>query len=239
MDKRDLSNLNREELVDLVVDLANQKEEKEAAEQKLAAEGSADGAVSSEQSSSIREKHKELILERAQNEKNKIAYRKRFWKILGRTLATIVVVVAIAVLISTLFMPVIQVSGDSMSPTLNDGDVLVLFKTKSLKNGDICCISWQNKLLLKRVIGLPGDSIDIKEDGTVFVNGKVLDEPYLIEKSIGISDMTFPYVVPGDSYFVMGDKRSTSIDSRNSLVGNVGRDQIVGKMLFRIWKSSK
>ena len=122
-----------------------------------------------------------------------------------------------------------------MEPSLHDGDILLLVKTGNYKEGKLCCISWQNKLLIKRVIAKAGDTIDIDAEGNVSVNGVPLNEPYLTEKSLGECDITFPYQVPDGRIFVMGDKRSTSIDSRNSAVGSVGDDQIIGQVLFKVW----
>ena len=174
--------------------------------------------------------------EQVEAELEKIRYRRRFGRTLLQTAAVLVVVAAAAVLISTIFMPVIQVSGSSMSPTLNDGDVLVTLNTKRISYGDLCCVSWQNKMLLKRVIGLSGDTVSIAEDGSVTVNGVLLDEPYVIEKSLGQCDITFPYVVPEDKIFLLGDNRLLSADSRSADIGCIGHDQIIGKVLFRIWK---
>ncbi|MBR3045150.1 MAG: signal peptidase I [Oscillospiraceae bacterium] len=174
--------------------------------------------------------------EQVEAELEKIRYRRRFGRTLLQTAAVLVVVAAAAVLISTIFMPVIQVSGGSMSPTLNDGDVLVTLNTKRISYGDLCCVSWQNKMLLKRVIGLSGDTVSIAEDGSVTVNGVLLDEPYVIEKSLGQCDITFPYVVPEDKIFLLGDNRLLSADSRSADIGCIGHDQIIGKVLFRIWE---
>lgn len=174
--------------------------------------------------------------EQVEAELEKIRYRRRFGRTLLQTAAVLVVVAAAAVLISTIFMPVIQVSGSSMSPTLNDGDVLVTLNTKRISYGDLCCVSWQNKMLLKRVIGLSGDTVSIAEDGSVTVNGVLLDEPYVIEKSLGQCDITFPYVVPEDKIFLLGDNRLLSADSRSADIGCIGHDQIIGKVLFRIWE---
>lgn len=174
--------------------------------------------------------------EQVEAEMQKIRYRRKFGRSLLQTVAVLVVVAAAAVLISTIFLPVIQVSGSSMSPTLNDGDVLVTLNTKQVSYGDLCCVSWQNKMLLKRVIGLSGDTISIAEDGSVTVNDRLLDEPYVIQKSLGQCDITFPYQVPENQIFILGDNRSLSADSRNADIGCISNDQIVGKVLFRIWK---
>ena len=134
-----------------------------------------------------------------------------------------------------LFLPVLQVSGDSMNPTLEDRDILLLVKSDSMKTGDLCGFYWQNKLLLKRVIGQPGDVISMDEDGHVTVNGTVLDEPYVDELALGECDIRFPYQVPENRYFVLGDHRSVSIDSRSSVIGCVGKSQVVGRVFLRIW----
>ena len=122
-----------------------------------------------------------------------------------------------------------------MEPTLSDGDVLVLINTDNYSSGQLCCIAWQNKLLIKRVIALPGDVVDIDQYGTVSVNGEILDEPYVTDKSLGECDIDFPYQVPEGTFFVMGDRRASSIDSRSSAVGSVDGDQIVGRVLFKVW----
>lgn len=150
-------------------------------------------------------------------------------------LVTLVVVAAVAVLLATLFLPVLQVSGDSMNPTLEDKDILLLVKSDSMKTGDLCGFYWQNKLLLKRVIGQPGDVISMDEDGHVTVNGTVLDEPYVDELALGECDIRFPYQVPENRYFVLGDHRSVSIDSRSSVIGCVEKSQVVGRVFLRIW----
>ena len=170
---------------------------------------------------------------------DKLAYRAKLRKVLASTISVLIVVAAAAVLLSTLFLPVIQVSGDSMEPTLGNGDIILLVKTKHFSTGQLCCVAWQNKLLLKRVIGLPGDKIDIDADGNVSVNDVPLDEPYVIEKSLGECDISFPYEVPDEKIFVLGDRRDTSIDSRSSAIGCISYDQMVGRMVFRIWKSKK
>ena len=129
--------------------------------------------------------------------------------------------------------------GSSMEPTLADEDIILLAKTNSFQTGELCGFYWQNKLLLKRIIGTPGDIIDIKEDGTVFVNGEEIEEPYVSEKALGECDLTFPYQVPENRYFVMGDHRTVSIDSRSSVIGCVEKEQIIGKVIMRIWPLSE
>lgn len=173
--------------------------------------------------------------EQVETERSSLKKKAKFKKTLRNAVAVLVVVAAIAVLLSTLFLPVIQVSGDSMEPTLHNGDVIVLHKTQKFKSGQLCCVSWQNKLLLKRIIGLPGDYIKIDEEGNVYVNNELIDEPYAQNKCLGECDITFPYLVPEGKLFVLGDRRDTSIDSRSSAIGCVDKEQIIGQVLFKIW----
>jgi len=161
--------------------------------------------------------------------------RKRFHNILRSTIFVLATVAAVSILIATLLFPVLRIYGSSMKPTLEDGEIVVALKIKEFQPGDLVAFYYNNKLLIKRVIGAPGDWINLTEDGTVYVNGSPLDEPYVVEKSFGTCDLELPYQVPAEQYFVMGDHRSTSIDSRSSTVGCVGKDQIVGKILIRVW----
>ena len=126
-----------------------------------------------------------------------------------------------------------------MSPTLEHNDIVVLLKTKNFGRGDLIGFYYQGKILLKRVIALPGDEVAINADGNVYVNGALLEEPYAIDKVLGDCDLEFPYTVPGTSYFVMGDRRSNSVDSRNSVIGAISREDIVGKVFIRVWPLSK
>ena len=173
--------------------------------------------------------------EEVKAERDRLAYRSRYGRVLRSTIYALVVVAAVAVLLATLFLPVLQVSGTSMEPTLADGDIILLLKSESFTTGDICGLYWQNKLLLKRVIGGPGDIIDIDAAGNVTVNGQALDEPYVTDKALGECDITLPYQVPENRYFVMGDHRSTSVDSRSSVIGCIEKEQIVGRAFLRVY----
>ncbi len=170
-----------------------------------------------------------------QGELKRERYKRRFRRLLKSTVNALIVVSAVAALIATLVLPVLQISGTSMEPTLKDGDIVLLVKTKEMKSGDLCAFYYSNKILLKRVIATPGDYIWIESDGTVFLNGEKLDEPYISEKALGECDIEFPYQIPENSYFVMGDKRETSIDSRSSVIGCITEDQIVGKIFCKFW----
>lgn len=168
-------------------------------------------------------------------ERRRLRYKRRYRRTLRSTVAILIVAAALAVLAATLWMPVLRVYGSSMAPTLENGQILVSVKSTSFAPGDIIAFYHGNKLLIKRFIAGPSDYVDIQEDGSVLVNGNLLDEPYLPEKAFGETDIELPYQVPERRYFVMGDNRSVSIDSRSSVVGCVAEDQIVGKVVFRVW----
>lgn len=174
---------------------------------------------------------------KAQVETERKRYRrqKAYNKALRGTIYVLTIVAAVAVLIATLILPVLQIEGKSMEPTLSNGDIVLLIKTTRFERGDLCAFTWNNKLLVKRVIGLPGDWIEIDTDGTVYRNGEKLDEPYVQQQAFGECDLEFPFHVPQEQYFVIGDMRESSIDSRNTLIGCISKDQIVGKVFFRIW----
>ena len=162
-------------------------------------------------------------------------YKHRYHSVLRSTIYTLIIVAAVAVLTATLWLPVLQTYGSSMSPTLQDGEIIFSVKTSKFEPGDIIAFYYNNKILIKRVICGPADWVNIDEDGTVYVNGTVLDEPYLVDKALGDCNIQLPYQVPDGKVFVMGDHRSTSVDSRNTAVGCVAQEQLVGKIIFRIW----
>ncbi len=187
----------------------------------------------------VRKKAKNLgsipTVEQIETEILREKYNRKYKQVIKSTVYALVVVAAVAVLIATLALPVLQISGSSMEPTLNDEEIVVLLKTTNMKKGELCCFTYQNKLLIKRVIGLPGDKISIDESGNVYINEVIIEEPYVTDKALGECDITFPCYVTDNHYFVLGDHRSTSIDSRSSVIGLVSEDYIVGKIFFRIW----
>lgn len=168
-------------------------------------------------------------------ELQRVKYKSRYRSVLRSTVYTLVIVAAVAVLVATLWLPVLQIYGNSMMPTLQDGEILFSVKTAEFEPGDIVAFYYNNKILVKRVICGPGDWIDMDEDGTVYVNKAPLAEPYLEEKSLGECDIALPFQVPDGRWFVMGDHRATSVDSRSTAVGCVSDEQIVGKIIFRVW----
>ena len=170
-----------------------------------------------------------------QKELKRERYKRRFRRLLRSTTNALIVVASIAALIATLVLPVLQIAGTSMEPSLMDGDIVLMVKTNRLKTGDLCAFYYSNKILIKRIIGVPGDYLWINPDGTVYLNGTELYEPYITEKALGECDVEFPYQVSANHYFMMGDHRETSIDSRSTVIGGIAEDQIIGKILCKIW----
>ena len=174
-------------------------------------------------------------VELLEGELKRLSRRRQYIGALRGTAAVLLVVAAAAVLISTTFLPVLRIYGTSMSPTTTDGDIVVTVKGSHFNRGDIIAFWFNNKILVKRVIAQAGEWVDIDEDGLVYVNGELLEEPYLTERALGECDIELPYQVPDGRIFVMGDHRSTSADSRSTAVGCVSEEQIVGRLVFRVW----
>lgn len=178
-------------------------------------------------------------LRQIETELRKEEYRSSRKRILRGSISTLIVIAAATVLISTFLLPVLRIYGTSMTPALDAGDIVVTVRSGSYNRGDVIAFYYNNKVLIKRIIGLPGEWVDIDENGNVSVDGEILEEPYLTEKSQGEYDIELPYQVPDGRYFIMGDHRQVSSDSRNSAVGCVSEEQIVGKLIFRVWPFSK
>lgn len=174
-------------------------------------------------------------LEQMEEEIAYLKYRKKYGSALRGTIYSLAVVAAIAILIATLWMPVLQITGASMTPTLVDGQFVVAVKSNEFQPGDITAFYYNNKILIKRVIASAGDWVNIDEAGNVYVNGVLLEEPYLQEKALGECNIELPYQVPDGKVFVMGDDRAVSLDSRTTAVGPVSKEQVLGRVLFRVW----
>lgn len=180
-------------------------------------------------------KIRKLTTEQIEKELNRVRYKQRYGRTLRSTVYALITVAAMAILVATLFLPVLQIYGSSMTPTLMDGQLIVSLKEADFQTGDIIAFYYNNKILVKRVIANTGDWVDIDKNGNVYVNNELLDEPYVAEKAVGECNITLPYQVPEGKTFVLGDHRSVSIDSRHTSVGCVSEEQIVGKLIMRIW----
>lgn len=176
--------------------------------------------------------------QQVETELRRVRHKKRYRSVLRSTVFVLITVAAAAVLIAVLVTPVLQIYGSSMSPTLSDGQIVISVKTTNLRQGDLVSFYYGNKLLIKRCIAGPGDWVDIDGEGNIYVNGELLDEPYLTEKAFGECDIELPCQIPEERYFLVGDNRASSIDSRNTKVGFVSDEQIVGKIVFRVWPIS-
>ncbi len=183
--------------------------------------------------------YKSLTVEQLEKELKRETYRSRYFKILTSTIYALIIVAAVAALVATFVMPVLQISGSSMQPTFTEGEIVLSVKTNNLKQGDIIAFYHGNKILVKRVIAGPGSFVNITIDGDVYVDGVLLDEPYIQEKMLGDTNITYPYQVPDGEWFVLGDQREVSIDSRNTEIGCVSQDDLVGKIVFRVWPLNK
>lgn len=174
-------------------------------------------------------------LEEVNEELRRVKSNRKYGRTLRSTVYVLVTVAAFAVLVATLWMPVLEVYGSSMSPGLKEGELVASVKSGEFDTGDVIAFYYNNKILVKRVIAGPGDWVDIQDDGTVLVNGTALDEPYVSELAFGDTDIDLPYQVPDGRWFVMGDHRSVSVDSRNKAVGPVASEQVVGRLVCRLW----
>lgn len=173
--------------------------------------------------------------EQLTKELRRLSYRRSYSRVLRSTIYTLITVAAIAILVATLWLPVLQIYGSSMEPTLEEGEIVLSLKENNFEDGDLVAFYYNNKILIKRVIGSAGDWIDMDEDGNVYINNQPLDEPYVTEKAFGTCDLELPYQVPEGRIFVMGDNRSISLDSRSSAIGCVAEEQIVGRLVYVVW----
>jgi len=162
-----------------------------------------------------------------------------FRKIIISAAQTLAAFAAVAVLLSTLLLPVFSVHKNSMTPTLLDGELLIFSTVGEIKRGDIIAFHYNNQVLIKRVIATAGESVDINEDGVVYINEAPLSEPYINSQSLGECDLELPLMVPERQYFVMGDNRYISTDSRVGAIGTINSEHIVGKAILRIWPIPK
>lgn len=210
MDKKDLRHLSRGELIDLIYELKKSD---------VGVDGPSFADVN--------------------NERKRLRTRKLYQSAFFKTIGVLCVVAAISVLLTTLWMPVLQIYGSSMSPTLEPGDLVLSVKNEKLESGDVVAFYQGNKLLIKRVIATSGQWVDISNDGVVTVDGQVLDESYIEELSLGNCDIELPHQVKDAHYFIMGDNRDTSLDSRAEVIGDITEEQIEGKVVFRIWPLNK
>lgn len=238
MTDKELRHLKRPELIEIIYELQKQNIEISSRVDSLEQEMNDRTADSDlpEETPGKRKRSVELpAMEQIEAERGRLEYKAKYAGVLRSTVGVLIVAAAIAILIATLWMPVLQIYGSSMNPTLEDGQIVVAIKGSDYETGDVCAFWLGNKLLVKRVIAGPSSWVSIDEGGNVYVDGELLEEPYLEEKSQGSTDLTYPYQVGEARYFMMGDNRSTSIDSRNTQVGCISDEYMVGRIIFRIW----
>lgn len=180
-----------------------------------------------------------LSKEFLQEEIKKETYKNKYTKVLKSTIYVLIIIAAISALVVTLIMPVLEVNNTTMNPLLDNNDIIISLKTKSLNKGDVIAFYQGNKILIKRVVATPGNYISIDEEGSVYVDGTLLDEPYVTNKQKGETNIEFPYQVPENTYFVLSDERDKTTDSRNEDIGLIKKDNIIGKVIFRVWPLKK
>lgn len=180
----------------------------------------------------------DLDVESLQDELDRVNKNLKFRQTLRTTIFGLLVVAAVIILLATLYLPVLRIYGSSMTPALNEGDIVLAVKNKDYDRGDVVGLYYGNKLLVKRIVGKPGEEVDFDSDGNVYINNETLKESYTEDKSYGDVTIRLPYKVPEERYFVLGDHRDTSVDSRNKVLGALPQDQIIGKIVFRVWPLS-
>ena len=183
--------------------------------------------------------YKDLTIADIEKELKLETYKSKYKNVLMTTIYALIIIAAFAALVATLIMPVLQISGASMKPLYKEGDIVLSLKTKNITSGDIIAFYHGNKILVKRVIAKSGQWVVISDDGNVYVDGILIEEPYVTEKTLGDSDIEYPYQVPDGSLFVLGDNRTNSIDSRNSEIGSIKQENIIGKIILKIWTENK
>lgn len=180
-----------------------------------------------------------LTSKQIEEELKREEYKSKYIKIIKSTIFTLIIVVSIVSIITTYLLSILEINGQSMKPTLNEGQIVIVYKDKSLEEGDVIAFYQGNKILIKRVIAKSGSFVNIDEEGNVSVDGKLIDEPYIDNKSLGDSDIEYPYQVPDGHYFVLGDNRDASLDSRSSEIGSVSDEDILGKVVVSVWPLDK
>lgn len=211
----------------------------EVSDEGIVAEENADVEDEAQEESDDKENKNLPSVDQLKQELRNIRHKKQYGRVLRSTVYVLLISAACAVLVATIFLPILQIYGTSMEPTLSENEIVIAFKTTDFEKSDLVAFYVGNKLLVKRFIAGPGQWVDIDEEGNVYVDGELLDEPYIKEKDIGACNIELPYQVPENKYFVMGDQRKTSVDSRNTSVGCIDNDQIVGKLLLRVWPFSR